>query len=76
MMTCKVEFICDNDQKLILPFTLNEDNTLEYKILSDPPITDPKLQLGLGGILLEKFMEALQANETTDNVDSTPENEG
>lgn len=75
-MTCKVEFICDNDQKLILPFTLNEDNTLEYKILSDPPITDPKLQLGLGGILLEKFMEALQANETTDNVDSTPENEG
>ena len=76
MMTCKVEFICDNDQKLILPFTLNEDNTLEYKILSDPPITDPKLQLGLGGILLEKFMEALQANETTDNVDSTLENEG
>lgn len=76
MMTCRVEFICDNDQKLILPFTLNEDNTLEYKILSDPPITDPKLQLGLGGILLEKFMEALQANGTPDNIDSMPENEG
>lgn len=72
-MTCKVEFICDNDQKLILPFTLNEDGTLEYKILSEPPITDPKTQLGLGGILLEKFLESLQG--TPDN-ESTTENEG
>lgn len=62
-MTCRVEFICNNDQKIIIPFTLHEDGTLEYKIETDPKITDPKLDLGLGGMLLERFLECLSAPE-------------
>lgn len=75
-MTCRVEFICNNDQKIIIPFTLHEDGTLEYKIETDPKITDPKLDLGLGGMLLERFLEYLSAPETesTDNNLSTDAN--
>ena len=58
-MTCRVEFICNNDQKIIIPFTLHEDGTLEYKIETDPKITDPKIDLGLGGILMERFLTSL-----------------
>lgn len=69
-MTCKVEFICNNDQKIIIPFTLHEDGTLEYKIETEPKITDPKIDLGLGGMLLERFLECLSAPEveSTDNI--------
>ena len=63
-MTCRVEFICNSDQKIIIPFTLHEDGTLEYKIETDPKITDPKIDLGLGGILMERFLTCLQAPET------------
>lgn len=75
-MTCKVEFICNNDQKIIIPFTLHEDGTLEYKIETDPKITDPKLDLGLGGMLMERFLECLSAPEaeSTDNNISTNAN--
>ena len=75
-MTCRVEFICNNDQKIIIPFTLHEDGTLEYKIETDPKITDPKLDLGLGGMLLEQFLECLSAPdaESTDNNISTDAN--
>jgi hypothetical protein len=58
-MTCRVEFICNNDQKIIIPFTLHEDGTLEYKIETDPKITDPKIDLGLGGMLMERFLTSL-----------------
>lgn len=75
-MTCRVEFICNNDQKIIIPFTLHEDGTLEYKIETDPKITDSKLDLGLGGMLMERFLECLSAPETesTDNNTSTDAN--
>ena len=58
-MTCRVEFICNSDQKIIIPFTLHEDGTLEYKIDTEPKITDPKIDLGLGGILMERFLTSL-----------------
>lgn len=69
-MTCRVEFICNNDQKIIIPFTLHEDGTLEYKIETDPKITDPKLDLGLGGMLMERFLVCLSTPEveSTDNI--------
>lgn len=75
-MTCRVEFICNNDQKIIIPFTLHENGTLEYKIETDPKITDPKLDLGLGGMLMERFLEYLSAPETEsmDNNISTNAN--
>lgn len=74
MNNCTVQFICNEDQKIILPFTLHENGELEYKILSEPPITDPKLDLGLGGLLLEKFLFALQGNPDTNNEEVTNEN--
>lgn len=71
MMNCKVEFICENDQKIILPFTLHEDGSLEYKIITEPKITDPKTDLGLAGQLLEHFLTSLQISEN--DPDNKPE---
>ena len=63
-MTCRVEFICNNDQKIIIPFTLHDNGTLEYKIETDPKITDPKFDLGLGGMLMERFLTSLHEPES------------
>jgi hypothetical protein len=38
---------------------LHEDGTLEYKIDTEPKITDPKIDLGLGGMLMERFLTSL-----------------
>lgn len=75
-MTCRVEFICNNDQKIIIPFTLHEDGTLEYKIDTEPKITDPKIDLGLGGILMERFLTSLYepTSEMSNNDNSVDGN--
>lgn len=75
-MTCRVEFICNNDQKIIIPFTLHENGELEYKIETDPKITDPKIDLGLGGLLMERFLTSLYepASEMSNNDNLVDEN--
>mgnify|MGYP006340038823 CR=1 FL=1 len=66
-MTCRVEFICNNDQKIIIPFTLHETGELEYKIETDPKITDPKIDLGLGGMLMEREFEVVVRGSVATN---------
>lgn len=69
MMNCKVEFIYEEhedvklNKKIVVPFTLHEDGSLEYHIITEPKITDPKTDLGLAGQLLEHFLTSLQMPE-------------
>ena len=63
METCKVEFINQSGQKIIIDFTLDDDGSLEFKPSYDPVITDPKTNLGLGGQLCEVLIAALIKSE-------------
>lgn len=59
METCKVEFISESEQKIILDFNLTKDGHLDYKPSFEPKIVDPKINLGLAGQLCEIFLTAL-----------------
>jgi hypothetical protein len=59
-MNCNVTFEQDN-QKLIIEFFEDEQGYLTYKPHFDPPI-DEKTQLGLLGLLCEKFIDSLHQN--------------
>lgn len=69
METCKVEFINQSGQKIILDFSLYENGELEYKPSFEPKV-DPKTDLGLAGQLCEIFISTL--HQTTD----TPQPDG
>jgi hypothetical protein len=58
MATCKVIFQGEDDQKIILDFTA-DDSGLEYKPTFEPPIDDPKKDLGLAGALCQFMVERL-----------------
>lgn len=59
METCKVEFICESGQKIVLDFSLDNNGDLNYKPSFEPKLTDPKTNLGLAGQLCEIFISAL-----------------
>ena len=65
METCKVEFINQDGQKIVLNFSLYENGELEYKPSFEPKV-DPKTNLGLSGQLCEIFLCSLYK---TDNKD-------
>lgn len=73
METCKVEFVSQNGQKIILNFSLHENGELEYKPSFEPQV-DPKTNLGLSGQLCEIFISALY--RTTDSQDINKKDEG
>lgn len=58
MEKCKVEFINNEGQKIILNFDLDDNGNLEYKPSFEPKV-DPKTNLGLTGKLCEIFITAL-----------------
>lgn len=75
MSACKVEFITENGQKIVLDFSVNDKGFVEYKPSFEPQITDPKFNLGLAGELCQIFIEAIsgpQKDEITN--DTTSEN--
>lgn len=64
MENCKVEFICESGQKIIINFNINDNGDLDYTPSFEPKITDPKTNLGLAGKLCEIFISTLTKNET------------
>lgn len=58
METCKVEFINQVGQKIILDFNLDDQGNLDYKPSFEPKV-DPKTNLGLSGKLCEIFITAI-----------------
>lgn len=67
MENCKVEFICDSGQKIIFDFSLEDDGSLEYKPSFEPKLTDPTINLGLGGQLCQTFITALYENSKVED---------
>lgn len=59
METAKVEFTTSSGQKIIIDFTLDENDNLDYTPSYEPKITDPKTNLGLAGQLCEIFITTL-----------------
>lgn len=64
MENCKVEFICESGQKIIINFNINDNGDLDYTPSFEPKIKDPKTNLGLAGKLCEIFISALTENKT------------
>lgn len=65
-MNCNVTFEQEN-QKLIVEFTVDETGELTYKPHFEPQV-DNKTQLGLLGFLAEKFIDSLhRQDENSEN---------
>lgn len=71
MQKCKVHFITDTEQKIVLDFTLGDNGEIDMKPSFDPPVNDPKLDLGFAGELCEFFIKALSNPGKTDNNDES-----
>lgn len=67
MEKCKVEFVSESNQKIIIDFTLNDNGDLDYKPTFQPAIKDPKTKLGLTGKLCEIFISSLMQYKKTEN---------
>ena len=63
MSICRVEFITDTEQKIVLDFSITEDNRIEFKPSYDPPIADPRINLGLAAELCQRFVDAITTTE-------------
>lgn len=72
METAKVEFITSSGQKIIIDFSLDDNDNLDFKPSYEPQITDPKTNLGLAGKLCEIFMTSLM--KETNNETPAPKN--
>lgn len=67
METCKVEFISQDGQKIILDFTIQDNGDLDYKPSFEPQV-DPKTHLGLAGQLCEIFLTSLIKESNSSNT--------
>lgn len=76
MTKCKVTFTNEDNQSIILDFTLNDDGSLEYKPSFEPKLTDPKKDLGLAGQFVQILLTALHEEDKTEdqNESVTEEN--
>lgn len=68
METCKVEFISNTGQKIVIDFSLDEKGNLDYKPSFEPKITDLKANLGLSAGLCKLFLTALVNMSKTGNT--------
>lgn len=68
METCKVEFINQTGQKIILEFTLQDDGNLDYKPSFEPKLIDPKTNLGLAGQFCEMFLTTLLKGNNVEDI--------
>lgn len=59
MSSCKVEFITENNQKIIVNCSVDEQGYVKHKVKFEPAITDMNLDLGLAGELCKIFMETI-----------------
>lgn len=74
MSNCKVEFITENGQKIVLDCSVDEQGYVHHKISFEPKITDPKLDLGLAGELCKIFVETIFDTEKDEITNDTTKN--
>lgn len=59
MQKCQVLFKTQYGQTIVLNLTVEDTGDLVYSHSFDPPINDPKTDLGLAGYLCEEFLKYL-----------------
>lgn len=66
MEKCKVTFTNESDQSIVLDFTVDDEDNLDYKAHFEPKLKDPKQNLGIIGVLCEIFIQSLHNEQTTE----------
>ena len=72
-MNCRVTFEQD-EQKILVDFTLDEKNMLYSKVSFEPEITAPKQNMGLAGNLCDFFLRSIKNNRTSNEQSNPTEN--
>lgn len=68
MRNCQITFKEDN-QMIIVDFTLDDNMDADYKIRMEPEIKDKNQDIGLAGQLCQIFLEAL--HNGSEDVETT-----
>lgn len=61
MDKCQITFK-ENNQSIIIDFTVDNNDNADYNIKMDPEIKDKNENLGLAGYLCQIFLEAIHNN--------------
>lgn len=61
MDKCQITFK-ENNQSIIIDFTVDDNDNADYNIKMDPEIKDKNENLGLAGYLCQIFLEAIHNN--------------
>jgi hypothetical protein len=69
MRNCQITFK-EDDQMIIVDFTIDDNMEADYKIRFVPEIKDENTDIGLAGHLCQMFLEALHGGSESDNVES------
>lgn len=61
MNKCKITFE-EDDKKIIMDFTIDDDDNADYNITMDPEVKSKDEDIGLKGYLCQLFIEAIHRN--------------
>ena len=69
MDKCQITFK-ENEQNIIVDFTVDDNGNADYNVKMDPEIKDKDTNLGLAGFLCQMFLEAVHRNGSPEEVES------
>ncbi len=70
MDKCQITFK-ENNQSIIIDFTVDDNDNADYNIKMDPEIKDKNENLGLAGYLCQIFLEAIHNNGSPEEEPNT-----
>lgn len=70
MDKCQITFK-ENNQSIIIDFTVDDNDNADYNIKMDPEIKDKNENLGLAGYLCQIFLEAIHNNGSLEEEPNT-----
>lgn len=73
MNNCKITFE-EDDKKIVVDFTVDDNDVADYKITMIPEIKDKSENMGLKGYLCQLFLEAIHNGATPEEEPVNDEN--
>lgn len=68
MDKCQITFK-ENEQSIIVDFTVDDNGNADYNVKMDPEIKDKDTNLGLAGFLCQMFLESVHSNSSPEEVE-------
>lgn len=68
MDKCQITFK-ENEQSIIVDFTVDDNGNADYNVKMDPEIKDNNTTLGLAGFLCQMFLEAVHNNGNPEEIE-------